>query len=62
MDNIYKAGRWDGTYKNPIIYGNFADPSIIRDGDNYYMVHGGTGYRSMLMYWRVMKEMYGLLS
>ncbi len=50
MDNIYKADRWDGTYKNPIIYGNFADPSIIRDGDNYYMVHGGTGYRSMLMW------------
>ena len=38
------------TYENPIIFGNFADPSILRDGEDYFMVHGGTAYRSMLLW------------
>ncbi|MDC7232478.1 MAG: family 43 glycosylhydrolase [Spirochaetales bacterium] len=36
--------------ENPILGGNFADPSIIREGDDYFMVHGGGGYRSLLMW------------
>ncbi len=28
----------DGTYSNPLIYGDFPDPDVIRVGDVYYMV------------------------
>ncbi len=36
--------------ENPIIGGNFADPSLIREGEDYYMVHGGHGYYSLLLW------------
>lgn len=49
-DSIYSADQNNGTYLNPIVYGNFADPSIIREGKDYYLVHGGSGYRSMLLW------------
>ncbi|MFA6403604.1 MAG: hypothetical protein WCX31_18565 [Salinivirgaceae bacterium] len=26
-------------FQNPIFAGDYPDPSLIRDGDNYYMVH-----------------------
>ena len=32
-----KADLENGTYLNPIIAGDHPDPSIIRDGDNYYL-------------------------
>lgn len=28
----------DGTYTNPLIFADFPDPDVIRDGDTYYMV------------------------
>ena len=28
----------DGTYRNPIIFGDFSDPDVIRTGDDFYMV------------------------
>lgn len=28
----------ENTYKNPIIFGDYADPDIIRHGDDFYMV------------------------
>jgi hypothetical protein len=28
-----------GYYSNPIFAGDYPDPSILRDGDNYYIVH-----------------------
>jgi xylan 1,4-beta-xylosidase len=30
-----------GHYLNPIFAGDYADPSILRDGKDYYMVHLG---------------------
>ena len=35
-------GKWiadlgDGTYKNPILYGDYSDPDVIRVGDDFYM-------------------------
>ena len=32
-----KADLGNGTYLNPIMAGDHADPSILRDGDDYYM-------------------------
>ena len=32
-----KADLGNGTYLNPIISGDHADPTILKDGDNYYM-------------------------
>jgi hypothetical protein len=35
-------GAWgdqgDGTYKNPILPGDFSDPDVIRDSDDYYLI------------------------
>lgn len=28
----------DGTYQNPILPGDYADPDVVRDGDRYYMI------------------------
>jgi xylan 1,4-beta-xylosidase len=33
-----KADLGDGTYLNPIVAGDHPDPSILKDGDDYYMV------------------------
>ncbi|ARU28367.1 family 43 glycosylhydrolase [Cellvibrio sp. PSBB006] len=33
-----KADLGDGTYLNPIVAGDHPDPSILKDGENYYMV------------------------
>ena len=32
-----KADRDDGTFLNPIMAGDYPDPTILRDGDDYYM-------------------------
>jgi xylan 1,4-beta-xylosidase len=32
-----KADRGDGSFLNPIVAGDHADPSILKDGDDYYM-------------------------
>ena len=32
-----KADLGDGTFLNPIVPGDHADPSILKDGDDYYM-------------------------
>lgn len=32
-----RADQGDGTYRNPIVAGDHPDPTILRDGDDYYM-------------------------
>src|SRR6478672_3752549 len=32
-----RADLGDGTYRNPIIAGDHPDPTILKDGDDYYM-------------------------
>ncbi|MEO6731912.1 MAG: family 43 glycosylhydrolase [Ferruginibacter sp.] len=41
----------DGFYMNPIFAGDYADPSLLRDGDNYYMVHSSFEYYPGLLIW-----------
>lgn len=42
----------DGYYLNPIFAGDYPDPSILRDGDNYYMVHSSFEYYPGLLIWQ----------
>ena len=39
------------SYKNPIFAGDYADPSIIRDGEDYYIVHSSFNYYPGLLIW-----------
>ncbi|MCV9927728.1 family 43 glycosylhydrolase [Flavobacterium sp. LS1R49] len=41
----------DGFYKNPIFAGDYPDPSIIRDGEDYYIVHSSFNYYPGLLIW-----------
>ena len=42
----------DGYYLNPIFAGDYPDPSILRDGDNYYLVHSSFEYYPGLLIWQ----------
>ncbi len=37
------------SYTNPIVYGDFPDPSILKDGDDYYLVHSVCGEHLRLL-------------
>jgi xylan 1,4-beta-xylosidase len=39
------------TYQNPIFAGDYPDPSIIRDGEDYYIVHSSFNYYPGLLIW-----------
>jgi xylan 1,4-beta-xylosidase len=39
-------------FMNPIFAGDYPDPSILRDGDNYYIVHSSFEYYPGLMIWK----------
>ena len=41
----------DGTYLNPIFAGDYPDPSILRDGSDYYIVHSSFEYYPGLLIW-----------
>lgn len=34
----YRSDRGDGTYQNPVLYGDYSDPDVIRSGDDYYLI------------------------
>lgn len=38
-------------FLNPIFYGDYADPSLLRDGDDYYIVHSSFNYYPGLLIW-----------
>lgn len=41
-----------GYYLNPIFAGDYPDPSILRDGNNYYMVNSSFEYYPGLLIWQ----------
>jgi len=41
----------DGYYSNPILAGDYPDPSVFRDGDDYYMTHSSFEYYPGLLIW-----------
>lgn len=46
------ADRGDGTFLNPVFAGDHPDPSIIKDGDAYYMTFSSFDAYPGLMIWR----------
>lgn len=40
-----------GSFTNPILGGDYPDPSIVRDGDDYYMTHSSFDYNPGLVVW-----------
>lgn len=46
-----RADRGDGTYVNPILAGEYPDPSVVRVGRDYYLTHTpGTGVPGLLVW------------
>jgi xylan 1,4-beta-xylosidase len=41
----------DGRYLNPILSGDYADPSVLKDGDDYYMTHSSFDSAPGLLIW-----------
>ena len=41
----------DGYFVNPIFAGDYPDPSILRDGSDYYIVHSSFEYYPGLLIW-----------
>jgi len=41
-----------GFFLNPIFAGDYPDPSILRDGDTYYIVHSSFEYYPGLLIWK----------
>jgi xylan 1,4-beta-xylosidase len=46
-----QSSPYENYYSNPILAGDFPDPSIFRDGDNYYMTHSSFEYYPGLLIW-----------
>ncbi len=40
-----------GRYTNPVFAGDYPDPSILRDGDDFYLVHSSFEYYPGLLIW-----------
>lgn len=39
VENQRKADLGDGTFLNPVVAGDYPDPSVLKDGDDYYLTH-----------------------
>jgi xylan 1,4-beta-xylosidase len=46
-----RADLGDGRYLNPILAGDHADPSILKDGDDYWMTHSSFDAAPGLLIW-----------
>ncbi|WP_395330678.1 family 43 glycosylhydrolase [Novosphingobium sp. BL-8H] len=46
-----KADLGDGRYLNPILPGDYPDPSVLKDGDDYYMTHSSFDAAPGLLIW-----------
>ncbi|MES2734602.1 MAG: family 43 glycosylhydrolase [Bacteroidota bacterium] len=51
MEKQYCADLGNGTFLNPILRGNYADPSVLRDGEDYYMTHSSFSNIPGLLVW-----------
>jgi beta-xylosidase len=40
-----------GTYTNPVLAGDYADPTIVKVGDDFYMTHSSFRYAPGLLIW-----------
>lgn len=46
-----KADLGDGRYLNPVLAGDYPDPSVLKDGDDYYMTHSSFDSAPGLLIW-----------
>ena len=37
VSEVWVADQGDGTYKNPILHGDYSDPDVVRVGEDFYM-------------------------
>lgn len=51
LEGQRKADRGDGTFLNPIMSGDHPDPSVLRDGDDYYMTFSSFDAYPGLVVW-----------
>ena len=49
---IQSNAKGDHYFLNPVFAGDYPDPSILRDGDTYYIVHSSFKYYPGLLIWR----------
>ncbi|MBC7416989.1 MAG: family 43 glycosylhydrolase, partial [Pedobacter sp.] len=52
IENQYHADLGNGYFENPILRGNYADPSVVRDGNSYYMTHSSFDNIPGLLIWQ----------
>ncbi len=57
------ADQGNGTYVNPILFGHYSDPTILRDGEDYYMILGEAVFwhSQDLVNWEPMYSLYDQL-
>ena len=41
----------NGTYRNPVLAGDWADPTILKDGEDYYLTHSAFDASPGLLIW-----------
>jgi xylan 1,4-beta-xylosidase len=46
------ADRGDSTYLNPVLAGDFADPTVLRDGDEFFMTNTSHDANPGIVLWR----------
>ncbi|MDE1914864.1 MAG: family 43 glycosylhydrolase [Sphingomonadales bacterium] len=46
-----KADLGNGTFLNPVLPGDYPDPSVLKDGDDYYMTHSSFDGAPGLLIW-----------
>lgn len=46
-----KGEQGNGTYLNPILAGDYADPTVVRVGNDYYMTHSSFEFAPGLLIW-----------
>ena len=51
LEGQRRADCGDGTYLNPILAGDYPDPSILKDGEDYYMTHSSFDASPGLLIW-----------
>jgi beta-xylosidase len=45
------TGRGKNSYENPVLGGDYPDPSVFREGNDYYMTHSSFNYYPGLLVW-----------
>lgn len=51
IENQRTADMGNGFYLNPVLGGDYPDPSVLRVGDDYYMTHSSFEYYPGLLIW-----------